>query len=142
MNLSEVLKPVGGAAIGVTVPLVTEYVAKGKRLGATTEEPTRGVKWSGIVGLVEGGVGIGGAAYDHYVSKRLAPEDKAFLGALGGAGLATGGGIIILDELRKRKLYEFAKARKAGKVPPKTTILAEEGLEGVVPPTMILIEEI
>ena len=133
--MSMVWKPVGGAAIGVVVPLAVEYGCQGKRLGATEAEPTKGVKWSGVAGLVEGLIGIGVAAYDEYTGRvGLADDDKAFLASLGGAGLATGLGIIILDELRKREKYQFARnfpltsrapSRSGLQYPPKEEMVIE-----------------
>ena len=131
--MSMVYKPVGGAALGVTVPLLVEYGAKGARAAGV-------VKWSGITGLVEGGIGIGGAAYGEY-TKKLEDEDKALLAALGGAGLTIGVGIIILDELRKRALYAFKERRG---MPPRRIPLVEEGYPMLEEryPTAELVEEI
>jgi len=131
--MSMVYKPVGGAALGVIIPLGVEYGAKGARVGGV-------VKWSGVAGLVEAGIGIGGAAYAESAGK-LKDEDKALLGAFGGAGLATGVGIIILDELRKRALYAFKQRRG---MPPKRIPLVEEGYPQLEEryPTVELVEEI
>ncbi len=122
--------PAGGAAIGVTVPIVVEYFAKGQRLGATKEEPTKGVKYSAVAGLVIGVVPIGVAIYDHYqpeANRWMGDEARGFAAGLGGGALATGISILILDELRKRKLYEF---KKQGKVPPTYKLPSDkEGLE-------------
>ncbi len=109
--------PAGGAALGVTVPIVVEYFAKGKRLGSTTEEPNKGVKYSAIMGLGVGVGSVGVAVYDHYQpegKKLLSNEARGFAAGLGGGALATGVSVLVLDELRKRKLYEF---KKSGKVP-------------------------
>ena len=131
-NLSMVVKAAGGGAIGVTVPLVVEYAAKGARLGATEEEPTKGVKISGVVGLVEAALGIGLAAYDEATGRiGLADADKALLASMGGAGLATGVGIIVLDELRKREMYTFQKEfplsspERGLQAPPREELLVE-----------------
>jgi len=114
-------KAAGGGFLGVSIPIGVEYGVKGARVTTGT------VKWSGVVGLVEGVIGIGAA----YMSKRgmalrgLTEEDRAGLGAFGGAGLATGTSIIVLDELRKRALYTFRK-KYGGKVPEQLE-LVEEG---------------
>lgn len=131
--MSMVYKPVGGAALGVSVPLIVEYVAKGGRAGGV-------VKWSAIASLVEAGVGIGGAAWAEYAGK-LKDEDKALLAALGGAGLATGVGMIVLDELRKRALYAFPERRG---MPPRRIPLVEVGYPQLEEryPTAELVEEI
>lgn len=134
--MSMVYKPVGGAALGVSIPLVIEYAAKGKRVSTTIP-----VKWSGITGLVEGAVGIGAAlgSEQGWYLRGMKDEDKALCAALGGAGLATGVGILILDELRKRALYEF----RGGK-PPRRIPLTEEGFPRMEEryPTAELVEEI
>jgi len=130
--MSMVFKPVGGASLGVSIPLFVEYGAKGARAGGV-------VKWSGVTGLVEAGIGIGGAVY---ADRKGAPdEDVALLAAMGGAGLATGVGIIILDELRKRALYAFKQRRG---MPPKRIPLVEEGYPQLEEryPTAELVEEI
>jgi len=136
--MSMVWKPVGGAILGVTVPLVVEYAAQGKRLGATETEPMKGVKLSGVAGIAEGIIGIGVAAYDEATGRiGLADEDKALLASLGGAGLATGLGIIILDELRKREMYSFKREF------PLTTQLTTKTSKGLqVPPSEELLIEI
>ena len=128
-----VVKPVGGAIIGVTIPIVVEYAAKGKRLAEK-------VKYSGIVGLVEGGVGILSAVGSQrgWYLRGLKDEDKAFLASLGGAGLATGASIIILDELRKKALYEFKHGRK----PPRKLPLTHFPRMEEETPTAELVEEI
>jgi len=121
--------PAVGAAIGVTVPIVVEYFAKGKRLGSTKEEPNKGVKYSAIMGLAMGGGSVGVAVYDHYqpeAKKLMSNEARGFAAGMGGGALATGVSILVLDELRKRKLYEFRKGKvpKDYKLPP-----GGEGLE-------------
>lgn len=134
--MSMVYKPVGGAVLGVTIPIGIEYGVKGKRV--STEVP---VKWSGLAGIVEGVAGIGAAlgSEQGWFLRGMKDEDKAFCGALGGAGLATGVSIIILDELRKRALYEF----KRGKAPRRLP-LTEEGFPRMEEetPTAELVEEI
>lgn len=107
----------------MTVPIVVEYFAKGGRIGSTKEEPTKGVKYSAIGGLVVGVVPIGVAVYDHYqpeTKKLLSDEARGFAAGLGGGALATGVSILVLDELRRRKLYEFKKGKtpKTYKLPP------------------------
>ena len=128
-----IAKPAGGAILGVSIPIGVEYLAKGKRLGEK-------VKISGILGLIEGGIGLGGALASEkgWALRGMAEEDKAFLGAFGGAGLATGASILILDELRKRALYEFKHGKKAPRKLPLTDFprMEEET------PTAELVEEI
>ena len=121
--------PAGGAAIGVTVPIVVEYFVKGKRLGATKEDPNRGVKYSAIMGIGLGGGSVGVAIYDHYQpegKKLLNDEARGFAAGMGGGALATGVSVLVLDELRKRKLYEF---KKQGKLPKDYKLPGGEGLE-------------
>lgn len=132
-----VYKPVGGASLGVAIPLVIEYAVKGKRVSDSIP-----VKWSGIAGLVQGGVGIGAAvaAEQGWGLRGVKDEDKAFLAAMGGAGLATGVAVIVLDELRKRALYEF---RQRGR-PPSRIPLTPRGYPRMEEetPTSELVEEI
>lgn len=114
-------KTAGGGFLGVAIPIGVEYGAKGARVTTGT------VKWSGVVGLVEGIIGIGAA----YASSKgmalrgLSEEDRAGLAAFGGAGAATGVSIIVLDELRKAAMYTFRK-KYGGRVPERLE-LAEEG---------------
>lgn len=131
-----VYKPVGGAAIGVAIPIIVEYAAKGKRLMDK-------VKYSAITGIVEGVVGIGAAlgSEKKWWLRGMKDEDKAMLAALGGGGLATGVSILILDELRKRALYEF---KKGGKPPREIPLTEETGFPRMQEryPTAELVEEI
>lgn len=133
--MSEVVKPVGGAALGVAIPIVAEYGLKGGRLGATEEEPKKGYKWSGILGLGLGGLETLLAYLGH--TKRIGwpskPEDVALMASMGGASLATGGSILVLDELRKTAAYEW---RRGGQVPYDVPI--GEGLE--IPPEDLIKE--
>ena len=118
-----IIKPAIGGAIGVGIPIAVEYAAKGARLGATKEEPLKGIKYSAVTGLAIGAIGLGGAAYGYY-TRRLSDADTAALASMGAASLTTGVAIAVLDELRKRKLYEFSKTR--GYVPRSVDI---SGLE-------------
>jgi len=131
-------KAAGGGFLGVSIPIGVEYFAKGARITPGT------VKWSGALGLVEGGVGIVGAvgADRGWFLRGMKEEDKAALAAFGGAGLATGASIIVLDELRKRALYEFRK-KYGGKV-PESLPLTEEGFPRMEEetPTAAMVEEI
>ena len=137
--MSEVYKPAIGAGIGVILPIVTEYAAKGARLGATEEEPTKGYKWSGILGL---GLGVPELVIAGYGEKAFGwpkeKEDKAMMAAMGGASAVTGASILILDELRKRALYAFKQKKGKGTTLP----LDGEGLERVEYPIEELVEEI
>jgi len=133
--LSMVYKPVGGAVIGVSIPILVEYGAKGQRvMGA--------VKLSGLVGIGEGIVaGLGAIGSERgWWMRGMKDENRAMLGALAGAGLATGASIIILDELRKRALYTFQKGGR----PPREIQLTEEGFPRMQErtPTAELVEEI
>jgi len=136
-----VYKPVGGAVIGVTIPIAIEFGAKGARIGATAEEPTKGYKWSGVIGTILG-IGEIGVAYAGHTKKIGWPsekEDVGFMAAMGGAKLATGVSILILDELRKRALYAF---RKGKRIPISEEGEGGEGLEREMTPTSELVEEI
>ena len=130
-------KSAGGAFLGVAIPIGVEYGAKGARITSGT------VKWSGAVGLAEGAIGILGAVGSDkgWWLRGLGPEDKAALAAFGGAGLATGVSIIVLDELRKRAMYTFK--RKYTK-PPARIPLTPEGFPRMQEetPTSELVEEI
>ena len=131
-------KAAGGGFLGVGIPIAVEYGAKGARITPGT------VKWSGAVGVGEGVIGIVGA----YGSSRgwflrgAKEEDRAAMAAFGGAGLATGVSIWVLDELRKRALYEFRK-KYGGKV-PESLPLTEEGFPRMEEetPTAAMVEEI
>lgn len=141
--MSEVIKPLGGAVIGVTVPIAIEYGAKGWRLGSTEEEPNKGVKISGIAGSVMGSVELGIALAGN--AKKIGwprePEDVGLMAAMGGAKLATGVSILVLDELRKRALYEFRRKKgRSARLPIGTR--GEEGLQRETYPVMELVEEV
>jgi hypothetical protein len=131
LNMSEVYKPVGGAIIGVTIPIAIEFAAKGARISDTIP-----YKWSGVVGTVLGlgEIGIAYAGNKRRIGWPSAKEDVAMMAAMGGAKLATGVSILILDELRKRALYTF----KGGQRLP----LTEEEYERKITPTSELVEEI
>ncbi len=140
--MSVVLKTAGGAVLGVGVPLVSEYALKGGRVLGDPAVAKSGIKISGIIGLIQGILGIGLAYYSHKTGKITTdPENRALLGAMGGAGLATGTSIIILDELRKRGTYEFR--RRSSGTPRKLPL--KEGLQYPTPiefPEQELVEEI
>jgi len=127
-----VLKPVGGAMIGVSIPIGVEYAAKGARIG----DPNTGVKVSGVTGIVLGIPEIGVAVIGH--RRKWSNENVAFFAAMGGAKVTTGIAILILDELRKRALYAFRKKR--GESLPIGE--AKEELEREEYPTVELVEEI
>lgn len=135
--MSYVYKPVGGAVLGVSIPLLVEYGAKGKRVSADIP-----AKWSGIAGLTEGivGLGLAGGSEMGWWLRDMKDEDKALAASFGGAGLATGAGILILDELRKRALYEFKKTGKAPRSLPLTDTSFPRMEEET--PTAELVEEI
>ena len=137
--MSEVIKPLGGAVIGVTVPIGIEYAAKGYRIGSTAEEPNKGFKISGVVGATLGAVELGVAFAGN--AKKIGwprePEDVALMAAMGGAKTATGVSILILDELRKRAAYTF-KGKRTLPITPGGT----EGLEREEFPVSELVEEV
>lgn len=120
----------------MAIPLTTEYALKGARWGATEAEPTKGYKWSGILGLVEAIVGIGSCLLADRGSIQLSDDAKVGMASFGGAGGATGVGILVLDEMRKKAKYEFKKTidlRRPGR---------QESLERTVEPVTPLVEEI
>lgn len=130
-----VLKAMGGAALGVTIPIVVEYGAKGARL-------MDAVKYSGLVGIAEGvagGLVVIGSEKGWWM-RDMSDDNKAAIAAFAGGGLATGVSIIILDELRKRALYTF----KQGRQPPREIPLTEEAFPRMQErtPTAELVEEI
>ncbi len=147
MPNSIIAKPIIGGIIGVTVPIAIEYAAKGARLGSTTEDPLKGYKVSGVVGVGLGTVEVVAAWAGHKgsIGWPKSDEDVALMGAMGGAKLATGLSILILDELRKKNLYAFRKKRGA-KLPigPENLEGLEgiDGLERVTYPVNELVEEI
>jgi len=140
--MNKMLKPVGGAVIGVTVPIAIEYALKGKRLFSTEEEPTKGYKISGIVGVGLGAaeIGIAFAGHKGKIGWPSEDEDVAFVAAMGGAKLATGASILILDELRKRALYSFRK--RGGRNLSTGREPTEEELQREEYPVDPLVEEI
>ncbi len=143
---SMVIKPAVGAIGGVTIPLASEYVLKGGRAFSSEEDPTSGYKYSGIIGIGEGIIGLG-AAYNVIPLGITKDEDKAGAAAFGGAGLATGVGILILDEMRKRAQYEFRRKTTRRLRRTNGRIVLRDGLEGSayerkVEPVTPLVEEI
>jgi len=128
-----VLYPVGGAMLGVTIPIVVEYGAKGARVG----DPATGFKISGVVGV---GLGIPEILLAYGGDKRWgwAKERVAMLAAMGAAKATTGLAILVLDELRKRAAYAFRKKR--GESLPIGE--GKEELEREEYPTEELVEEI
>lgn len=145
------MKTVGGGLVGVIVPLGSEYILKGGRAFADPAIAGSGYKYSGIIGLVEGGVGIA-VAMDKMPGIKLSSEDdKQMAAALGGAGLATGAGILILDEMRKRAAYTFQRSQQQrlresqGRVPlrsPRAGLEEETRFERIVEPVTPLVEEV
>jgi len=135
--LNEVFKPVGGAVIGVTVPIAVEFAAKGARIG----DPNAGIKISGVVGV---GLGVPEIITAYVMDKRgtWSKGNVALLAAMGGAKLATGASILILDELRKRAAYAF-RNRRGSTLPIGPQGQPEaEGLERIEFPVVPLVEEI
>jgi len=142
--MSEVIKPLGGAAIGVTVPIAIEYAAKGWRIGSTEEEPNKGIKVSGVVGATLGAVEIGVALAGN--AKKIGwpnePEDVALMAAMGGAKVATGVSILVLDELRKRAAYTFNRKRSKNLPIGSKSTKGLESLEREEFPVVALVEEV
>jgi len=135
--LNGIVYPVGGAVIGVTVPIAVEFAAKGARIG----DPNAGIKISGVVGV---GLGVPEIAIAYLMDKRgrTSKETVAFLAAMGGAKLATGASILILDELRKRAAYAF-RNRRGSTLPIGPQGQQEAGeLERIEFPVVPLVEEI
>jgi len=128
-----VIYPVGGAILGVTVPIVVEFGAKGARI----PDPETGVKISGVVGL---GLGIPEVllAIGGEKKWKWAKERVALLASMGAAKATTGAAILILDELRKRAAYAFRK-KKGTSLPIGAS---EEELQREEYPTEELVEEI
>jgi len=97
-------KVFGAAAGGVALPIVIEFGAKGARISEQIP-----YKWSGVVGTV-GGVftGVLPLVWKEYpLTKNMSESNKNSVVAFGGAMFATGLGILVLDELRKRAAYSF-----------------------------------
>lgn len=94
----------GGALGGVALPLLIEFGAKGARITDTIP-----YKWSGVAGTTIGVfTGVLPIVWKDYpLTKGMAEKDKYAVIAFGGANFATGLGILILDELRKRAAYTF-----------------------------------
>jgi len=122
-------KIAGGAMGGVFLPIVIEFGAKGARISDTVP-----YKWSGVVGTGIGVVtGVLPLVWKEYpLTKGMSPDNKNAVIAFGGASLATGVSILILDELRKKAAYTFR-----GELP-----LGVEGAEGLEVPPEELIKEI
>ena len=122
--MNPIIKVGGASAIGVTIPLASEMGLKGMRVGV---DPYA-TKVSGLIGIAEGIGGLGGAYYYHKKAKKA--EDVAALAALGGAGLATGVSICLLDYARAQGQYAFRKDMerrlrdRGGNIP-----LSRQGLE-------------
>jgi len=120
------VKVVGGAMGGVFLPIVIEFGVKGARVSDSIP-----YKWSGIVGTVIGiPTGLLPLWKNYPLTKNMKDEDKHALMAFGGANLATGLSILILDELRKRAAYTFRGELPLG--------AGEEGLE--LPPEELIKE--
>lgn len=97
-------KVIGGAMGGVFLPIVIEFGAKGRRISEQVP-----LKISGVVGVGTGMVtGVLPAVWPDYpLTKDMSDDNKNAVMAFGGASLATGLSILVLDELRKREIYEF-----------------------------------
>lgn len=97
-------KVFGGAAAGVAIPIIIEFGAKGARISDAVP-----YKWSGVIGTAGGFfTGVLPLVWKGYpLTKGMAEADKNAVIAFGGSMFATGLGILILDELRKRAAYTF-----------------------------------
>lgn len=93
---------IAGGMGGVFVPIVIEFAAKGQKV--SDQIP---MKWSGVAGVIGGIVPLGLHFAKPAFYTRLSEDTKRGLLAFGGASLATGASILILDELRKREMYTF-----------------------------------
>jgi len=87
---------------GVFVPILIEFGAKGARI--SDQFP---FKWSGVVGVIAGAVPIGLHFAKPGFYQRMSDSNKTALVAFGASSLATGMSILVLDELRKRAVYQF-----------------------------------
>jgi hypothetical protein len=97
------VKVIGGAMVGVFVPIAIEYAAKGADI--SKEIP---LKWSGVAGIVVGAVPIALVVAKIGPFRNMRDENKDAIIAFGAASLATGISILILEQLRKDKAYKFA----------------------------------
>jgi len=97
------LKVFGGAAGGVALPIVIEFVAKGARISDSFP-----YKVSGVIGVAGGVVtGVLPLWKDYPLTKNMKDEDKHAVIAFGASMFATGLSMLVLDELRKRAAYTF-----------------------------------
>lgn len=143
------MKVGGGGAAGVLLPIGSEYVLKGGRAFVDPAVVGSGYKYSGLLGIAEGVVGIGIAA-DKIPGARLSEDDKQVAAAFGGAGLATGIGILFLDEMRKKAAYTFRqqagqRLREQGglvRLPGRRGLEEERGFERIIEPVTPLVEEV
>jgi len=121
------VKVVGGAMGGVFLPIVIEFGAKGARISDKIP-----YKWSGVAGVIIGvPTGLLPLWENYPLTKGWKDENRHALMAFGGASLATGLSILILDELRKSAAYTFRGELPLG--PPSA-----EGLE--IPPEELIKE--
>lgn len=141
------IKVGGGAMIGVGLPLVSEYALKGGRAFGDAAVAGSGYKYSGLIGVGGGVIGIAVAADKMPGIKVSGEDDKQMAAAYGGASLATGAGILILDELRKKAAWTWKQQagnrlrKTGGRIPLRRSGL-EEQLERIIEPVTPLVEEI
>jgi hypothetical protein len=95
-------KLIGGAMGGVFVPIVIEFGAKGAKI-----DPKFPYKWSGVIGVVGGGVPIIAYFAKKDTFERMKPDNRDAILAFSASMFATGASILILDELRKSQNYQF-----------------------------------
>lgn len=111
-----------GGAIGVAFPIGTEYVARGYRV-----KQLKNTKLSGLLGTAVGAVDIIALLGEDqgWWTIGLGDEEMALLGGFGGASLATGATILILDA--KKTKMPLKEGEYGGTPEP------EKGLEQKIP---------
>ncbi|MEM2339434.1 MAG: hypothetical protein QXW83_04455 [Nitrososphaerales archaeon] len=104
------LKGALGGVIGASIPVITEFASKGYRI-----KNIKGLKLSAVLGSVVGAISLGVALSSEYLRKPvLTDEDRACLGALGGAGIGVGVAMGIADYLAMSKKEKLAVEGRRG----------------------------
>jgi hypothetical protein len=121
-------KVIAGASVGVFVPIIIEYAAKGADVN-----PSFPIKISGLSGVVMGAVPIGLALAKVGPFRMMSESSKMAVLAFGAASLATGISILILEQLRNSAGYAFTtdvqpwmNSRPGGLPPPARNGLAQQ----------------